>query len=126
MRLTLELDPSQESALAALGEEERRRFQATVESLVRTSLEGFARADEAGPSEIRSTPGVMGGDACVGDTRIPVWLLVAYKSSGASDAEILRDYPSLTPADLGAAWAFYASDPRRIEGERRRHERDEP
>jgi len=34
---------------------------------------------------IRSTPDVMGGDVCIRETRIPVWLIVRYKQSGYSD-----------------------------------------
>src|SRR5579884_2866881 len=44
---------------------------------------------------IRSTPGVMGDDACTRDTRIPVWLLVEYKRQGLSDGELLQAYPTL-------------------------------
>lgn len=58
---------------------------------------------------IRSTPRVMGGDACIRNTRIPVWLLVEYKSQGLSDDELLRVYPGLTASDLSAAWAYFAA-----------------
>ncbi|MCU0542788.1 MAG: DUF433 domain-containing protein [Oscillatoriaceae cyanobacterium Prado104] len=34
---------------------------------------------------IQKTPGVMGGEACIRQTRIPVWLLVSYRRQGASD-----------------------------------------
>ena len=30
-------------------------------------------------------PGVVGGDACIAGTRIPVWDLVEYRRMGASD-----------------------------------------
>jgi uncharacterized protein (DUF433 family) len=56
---------------------------------------------------IRSTPGVCGGQARIRDTRIPVWTLVAYRQQGASDHELLANYPGLTPADLSAAWDYY-------------------
>ncbi len=48
----------------------------------------------------------MGGDACIRDTRIPVWLLYSLRRQGASDDEILEDYPQLDSANLDAAWAF--------------------
>ncbi|HBK99265.1 MAG TPA: hypothetical protein DD001_19055 [Microcoleaceae bacterium UBA10368] len=35
---------------------------------------------------IAKTPGVMGGDACIDKTRIPVWLLASYRNDGATDA----------------------------------------
>lgn len=58
---------------------------------------------------IESTPGVAGGELCVGQTRIPVWLLVQAKQVGASDGDILRSYPVLTAADLENAWAYHQS-----------------
>ncbi len=44
-----------------------------------------------------------GGDACVRDSRIPVWVIANYRRLGADDVAILTAYPSLTPADLEAA-----------------------
>ena len=51
-----------------------------------------------------------GGDACIRETRIPVWVLVNYRRLGASDADVLRAYPGLTPADLEAAWEYAAAN----------------
>ncbi len=64
---------------------------------------------------IRKTPGVIGGDACVRDTRIAVWMLVESKRLGRTDAELLADYPGLTRDDLSAAWAYFAAHPGEIE-----------
>jgi uncharacterized protein (DUF433 family) len=64
---------------------------------------------------IRSRDSVMGGAECIRDTRIPVWMLVAFKRQGMSDGELLRSYPSLEAADLAAAWDFFAAHPERIE-----------
>jgi uncharacterized protein (DUF433 family) len=50
-----------------------------------------------------------GGDACIRESRIPVWVLVNYRRLGGSVADILRAYPSLTSADLEAAWEYYAA-----------------
>ena len=55
---------------------------------------------------ITKTPDICGGDACIRGHRIPVWVLVNYRRLGGSDAELVRDYPSLTPADLEAAWDY--------------------
>jgi uncharacterized protein (DUF433 family) len=49
-----------------------------------------------------------GGDACVRDTRITVWGLVAYRRLGMSDARILLAVQGLTPVDLEAAWEYAA------------------
>lgn len=56
-------------------------------------------------SGIESAPGVCGGDPCVANTRIPVWLLESLRRLGMPEAEILANYPSLRAADLVNAWA---------------------
>lgn len=55
---------------------------------------------------IEASPDVCGGDACVVRTRIPVWLLEKARRDGASDADLLRAYPSLRAEDLAGAWAY--------------------
>lgn len=55
---------------------------------------------------IDSTPGVCGGDPCIVRTRIPVWLLVQARRLGATEAQLLLDYPSLQAGDLANAWAY--------------------
>ena len=57
----------------------------------------------------------MGGDACIRQTRIPVWLLVSLSRQGASEAYILEDYPTLTAADLVNAWLYAENHPEEIE-----------
>jgi len=64
---------------------------------------------------ISRNPDRQGGDACIRDTRIPVWVLVNYRRLGASDAEVLRNYPRLTAADLEAAWAYAAAHSEEID-----------
>ena len=64
---------------------------------------------------ITKTPGVCGGDACIRGHRIPVWVLVGYRQLGQSDADILRAYPSLIPADLNAAWDYAAANAEEID-----------
>ncbi|MCC3443410.1 MULTISPECIES: DUF433 domain-containing protein [unclassified Microcoleus] len=55
---------------------------------------------------IAKTPGAIGGDACIDNTRIPVWLLASYRNDGATDAFILDCYPHLSAADLVNVWAY--------------------
>ena len=50
--------------------------------------------------------GVVGGDACISGTRIPVWDLVEYRRLGASDLKILEAYPQLTATNLYHAWVY--------------------
>jgi uncharacterized protein (DUF433 family) len=64
---------------------------------------------------IKKTPGVCGGDACIGNTRIPVWVLVGYRRLGCRDAELFKCYPHLTAADLVNAWAYADAYPEEIE-----------
>ncbi len=69
----------------------------------------FAKARrDSSPGEpfISRTPGVSGGEACVGNSRIAVWMLEDARQAGTSDAELLQDYPSLSSRDLAAAWAY--------------------
>ncbi len=61
---------------------------------------------EASP-HILHTPDVCGGNACIRQTRIPVWTLVSLRSQGAKEKELLDNYPSLSPTDLEAAWDYY-------------------
>lgn len=55
---------------------------------------------------VESHPNVMGGDPCIVRTRIPVWLLEQARRLGASEADLLADYPSLRAEDLVNAWAY--------------------
>jgi len=64
---------------------------------------------------IRKTPNVMGGDACIRETRIPVWLLVSCRRLGLSEAKLLENYPGLSATDLANAWAYAAAYPDEIE-----------
>jgi uncharacterized protein (DUF433 family) len=71
---------------------------------------------------INKTPGVMGGDACIKQTRIPVWLIVSYRRLGLSEAKILDNYPTLSAADLANAWTYAEAYPDEIEAAIQKHE----
>lgn len=64
---------------------------------------------------IEKTPGVVGGEARIARTRIPVWTLVQAQRLGMTEAEILMDFPSLTPQDLIHAWAYAQAHPAEID-----------
>ncbi|NER97047.1 MAG: DUF433 domain-containing protein [Symploca sp. SIO1B1] len=68
-----------------------------------------------GSPGITKTPGVCGGDACITNTRIPVWLLVSLSRQGSNDAELLKFYPHLSAADLVNVWAYAEAHPEEIE-----------
>lgn len=75
-------------------------------------------ADPTPPAKaswIEKNPGVCGGDACIRRTRISVWGLVAYRRLGVSDAELLKNFPGLTQADLDLAWEYARANPAEIE-----------
>jgi uncharacterized protein (DUF433 family) len=63
---------------------------------------------------ISKTPGIVGGDACISGTRIPVWDLVEYRQMGASDLKILEAYPQLTDTDLYHTWSYTDAFPDEI------------
>lgn len=71
--------------------------------------------DDSAAITIRNTPGVCGGDACLGNTRIAVWMLEEARRAGVTDAELLQDYPSLNARDLAAAWTYVDTHPEEIE-----------
>ena len=71
---------------------------------------------------IHKTDGVMGGEACIRDTRIPVWLLVSYSRLGLSEAKLLENYPSLTAIDLVNAWGYNSANAAEIVGAASRNE----
>jgi uncharacterized protein (DUF433 family) len=71
---------------------------------------------------IEKTPGVMGGEACIRQTRIPVWLLVSLRRQGATEAYLLEDYPQLTAADLANAWLYSSVNVEEIDAAIQRQE----
>ncbi|MEZ4706303.1 MAG: DUF433 domain-containing protein [Caldilineaceae bacterium] len=71
---------------------------------------------------IEKTPGVIGGDACIVRTRIPVWMLENYRRLGWTEAQILDNFPTLRAADLVNAWAYV--DAHQVEIETTIHEHE--
>jgi uncharacterized protein (DUF433 family) len=53
-------------------------------------------------------PNVCGGRPCIRGMRIRVSDILGMLAAGATQAEILEDYPYLEPADIGAALDFAA------------------
>jgi uncharacterized protein (DUF433 family) len=68
------------------------------------------------------TPGVCGGAACVGRTRIPVWTLEGYRRLGWSEARILENFPALRAVDLANAWAYASAHVEELTAELRANE----
>lgn len=59
-------------------------------------------------------PDKRGGKPCIRGLRITVYEVLDYLASGMSEAEILADFPDLTPEDLRASIAFAADRERRL------------
>lgn len=71
---------------------------------------------------IESRPGVCGGEACIVRTRIPVWLLEQARRLGTSEADLLRNYPTLRAEDIVHAWAYVRAHREEIERDIRENE----
>ncbi len=59
-------------------------------------------------------PGKRGGKPCVRGLRITVYEVLEYLASEMTEAEILEDFPDLTPEDLKACIAYAADRERRF------------
>jgi uncharacterized protein (DUF433 family) len=58
---------------------------------------------------IQRDPGVAGGEAVIKGTRVTLRTVLASLAEGATTAEILNDFPTLTEDDVRAAIAFAAA-----------------
>ena len=66
---------------------------------------------------IESHPDVCGGEPCIADTRIPVWVLEQSRRLGVNEADLLRSYPALRADDLSNAWAYVRARTDEIEAQ---------
>ncbi len=64
--------------------------------------------DKQDLQRITIDPKVMVGKPVIRGTRIPVELVVRLVAQGIPEAEILKEYPRLQPADIRAALAYAA------------------
>jgi uncharacterized protein (DUF433 family) len=73
------------------------------------------RVNEDEETIIRETPGVCGGYPCIGNTRIPVRVVVeALRAHGSAEAAA-EYFPQLSRAQVDAALAYYADHPARVD-----------
>ncbi|HRJ19400.1 MAG TPA: DUF433 domain-containing protein [Bryobacteraceae bacterium] len=56
-------------------------------------------------------PGKRSGHPCIRGLRITVWDILGWLAAGATEAEILDDYPELEPGDFKAACDYAALHP---------------
>jgi uncharacterized protein (DUF433 family) len=59
-------------------------------------------------ARVVSDPSILGGQACIKGTRIPVSVVLDNLAAGLSDAEITASYPSLSTHDVRAAIQYAA------------------
>ena len=57
---------------------------------------------------IVADPQILGGKPCVRGTRLSVEFLLELAASGATQEQILAQYPQLTPEGLAAAFRYAA------------------
>ena len=100
-----------EKAIAGLSEADRRRL-----------FKKFALDSDQG---IEKNEGVMGGVACIRQTRIPVWLLYRTRQLGLSESDLLKSYPGLTAEDLVNASNYAELNLEEIELQIAANERDD-
>ena len=75
--------------------------------------------------EIRKTPGMCGGAACIGATRIPVWLIISFIKLGETENGLLQSYPQLTGEHLDLVREYYRSHKTEIDRNIREQDDDE-
>lgn len=56
-------------------------------------------------------PGKRSGHPCIRGLRITVWDILGWLAAGATEAEILDDYPELEPGELKAVYDYAATHP---------------
>ena len=100
-----------ELAVAGLSERDRKRL-----------FRKFSRGADGG---LEKNESVMGGVACIRQTRIPVWLLYRARQLGLSEGDLLKSYPGLTAEDLVNAWDYSARNIEEIESQIRLNEQDD-
>ncbi len=93
--------------------------QKLVESLVQ-AIESLPQDDyiffqqKLTDRSIQKKEGVCGGQARIRNTRIPVWTIISLQNQGASEGEILENYPTLTPFDLMVVQDYYTHNAEEI------------
>ena len=65
-------------------------------------------------SRITTDPEVRFGKPCVRGTRISVGEVLGFLATGRSEADLLAEFPQLTPDDVLACFGFAAERERRV------------
>jgi len=94
-----------------------RDLRCNTVGLGRSGRKGSGRSQPRSWATIEKTPGVCRGAARVAGTRVPAWQLIEARGLGASEAQLLIDYPRLKAVNLVYAWACAEAHPDDIAGE---------
>ncbi len=73
------------------------------------------RLDEDEETIIRETSGVCGGYPCIGNTRIPVRVVVEALETYATIEAVAEYFPQLSRAQINAAINYYRVNPARVD-----------
>ena len=74
-------------------------------------------------SWIQKRQAVCGGDACIRDTRMPVWSIIRARQLGISDIDLQTHFvTTLTADDVQTALDYYADNAEEIETDIRLNE----
>jgi uncharacterized protein (DUF433 family) len=65
-------------------------------------------------NRITIEPGKRSGQPCIRGLRITVWDVLDWLASGATEEQILADYPELEPADFRAVFEYASRVGRRV------------
>ena len=84
-----------EVAIAGLSSADKKKLLRRLSHDVGATLSG-----------VEKNVNVMGGAACILNTRIPVWMLYRARDQGVSEADLLKNYPGLSAEDLVNAWDY--------------------
>jgi uncharacterized protein (DUF433 family) len=71
--------------------------------------------DSATESRITIESGKRSGQPCIRGLRITVWDVLGWLAAGATQEQILVDYPDLEPQDFPAVFDFAVKMGRRVE-----------
>jgi len=55
---------------------------------------------------IVSDPNICGGEPCVAQTRIPVWVVLSHLAAGEDTEAVLRNFPRLSKDDIQACLEY--------------------
>lgn len=58
---------------------------------------------------VYKTPGISGGDACLGATRVPVFRVVKFLNEAVTENDIIGVFPSLNLYDIEVAKRYYSA-----------------